>query len=167
MSRSCHLSGTHGVHHLADGKMRRRTVMLSQASSQTPWRSPLTLTSDMITDSIMRRDMNLPQERRQNRIRLGVFQTRSRRVVSRIKRLTLLSLALVSARVCLCAMLHPKPHSWEGRTYYTSLWRWPEEKIAERIDANLLNVPIQEITDLPKVMFENKVTKLSKKTQGN
>ena len=41
-----------------------------------------------------------------------------------------------------------------------------EEKIAERIDANLLNVPIQEITDLPKVMFENKVTNLAKKTQG-
>ena len=41
-----------------------------------------------------------------------------------------------------------------------------EEKIAERIDANLLNVPIQDITDLPKVMFESKVTDLSKKTQG-
>jgi len=41
-----------------------------------------------------------------------------------------------------------------------------EEKIAERIDANLLNIPIQEITDLPKVMFENKVTNLAKKTQG-
>ena len=41
-----------------------------------------------------------------------------------------------------------------------------EEKIAERIDANLLNVPIQDITDLPKVMFENKVTNLSQKTQG-
>ena len=41
-----------------------------------------------------------------------------------------------------------------------------EEKIAERIDANLLNVPIQEITDLPKVMFEDKVTKLAQKTQG-
>ena len=41
-----------------------------------------------------------------------------------------------------------------------------EEKIAERIDANLLNVPIQEITDLPKIMFENKVTNLAKKTQG-
>ena len=41
-----------------------------------------------------------------------------------------------------------------------------EEKIAERIDANLLNVPIQEIADLPKVMFESKVTKLSEKTQG-
>ena len=41
-----------------------------------------------------------------------------------------------------------------------------EEKIAERIDANLLNVPIQEITELPKVMFETKVNNLSKKTQG-
>ena len=41
-----------------------------------------------------------------------------------------------------------------------------EEKIAERIDANLLNVNIQEITDLPKVMFENKVTNLAQKTQG-
>ena len=41
-----------------------------------------------------------------------------------------------------------------------------EEKIAERIDANLLNVPIQEIVELPKVMFENKVTNLAQKTQG-
>ena len=41
-----------------------------------------------------------------------------------------------------------------------------EEKIAERIDANLLNVPIQEITDLPKMMFESKVNNLAKKTQG-
>ena len=41
-----------------------------------------------------------------------------------------------------------------------------EEKIAERIDANLLNVPIQDITDLPKPMFEKKVTKLTEKTQG-
>ena len=42
-----------------------------------------------------------------------------------------------------------------------------EEKIAERIDANLLNVPIQEITELPKVMFEDKVTKLANRTQGS
>ena len=41
-----------------------------------------------------------------------------------------------------------------------------EEKIAERIDANLLNVPIQDITDLPKVMFEDKVTNIAQKTQG-
>ena len=42
-----------------------------------------------------------------------------------------------------------------------------EEKIAERIDANLLNVPIQEITELPKLMFEDKVTKLANRTQGS
>ena len=41
-----------------------------------------------------------------------------------------------------------------------------EEKIAERIDANLLNIAIQDITDLPKSMFEDKVTKLAEKTQG-
>ena len=41
-----------------------------------------------------------------------------------------------------------------------------EEKIAERIDANLLNVPIQDIIDLPKPMFESKVTNLAQKTQG-
>ena len=42
-----------------------------------------------------------------------------------------------------------------------------EEKIAERIDANLLNVNIQEIIDLPKPLFESKVNALSKKTQGS
>jgi hypothetical protein len=42
-----------------------------------------------------------------------------------------------------------------------------EEKIAERIDANLLNVNIQDIGELPKQMFENKVNNLSKKTQGS
>jgi len=41
-----------------------------------------------------------------------------------------------------------------------------EEKIAERIDANLLNVNIQDITDLPRPMFESKVNSLSRKTQG-
>jgi hypothetical protein len=41
-----------------------------------------------------------------------------------------------------------------------------EEKIAERIDANLLNVPIQQLSELPKGSFENKVTSLAKKTQG-
>ena len=41
-----------------------------------------------------------------------------------------------------------------------------EEKIAERIDANLLNINIQDITDLPKMMFESKVNSIAKKTQG-
>ena len=42
-----------------------------------------------------------------------------------------------------------------------------EEKIAERIDANLLNVDIKDLTDLPKSIFDSKVNTLSKKTHGN
>ena len=41
-----------------------------------------------------------------------------------------------------------------------------EEKIAERIDANLLNVNVQQLETLPKIMFDQKITRISKKTQG-
>jgi len=54
----------------------------------------------------------------------------------------------------------------QGRNVLYITMEMAEEKIAERIDANLLNVPIQNLTDLPKSTFENKVTSLSKKTQG-
>ena len=54
----------------------------------------------------------------------------------------------------------------DGKNVLYITMEMAEEKIAERIDANLLNVPIQEITDLPKVMFEDKVTKLAQRTQG-
>ncbi len=41
-----------------------------------------------------------------------------------------------------------------------------EEKIAERIDANLLNVSIKDIVDLPEMLFTSKVTEIARKTQG-
>jgi replicative DNA helicase len=41
-----------------------------------------------------------------------------------------------------------------------------EEKIAERIDANLMNVSIDQLETLPKEMFENKITKIASKTAG-
>jgi replicative DNA helicase len=41
-----------------------------------------------------------------------------------------------------------------------------EEKIAERIDANLLDVNIQTISDLSKSAFDSKVNAIAKKTQG-
>ena len=41
-----------------------------------------------------------------------------------------------------------------------------EEKIAERIDANLLNVNVKDITELPEVLFNSKVNEISRKTQG-
>jgi archaellum biogenesis ATPase FlaH len=54
----------------------------------------------------------------------------------------------------------------QGRNVLYITLEMAEERIAERIDANLLNVPIQDIVNLPKQMFENKVTNLAKKTQG-
>ena len=41
-----------------------------------------------------------------------------------------------------------------------------EERIAERIDANLLNINIQQLVDLPKQMYETKIIKLAQKTVG-
>jgi replicative DNA helicase len=41
-----------------------------------------------------------------------------------------------------------------------------EEKIAERIDANLLNVPLQELEELPREAYEKKVARVQAKTTG-
>jgi replicative DNA helicase len=41
-----------------------------------------------------------------------------------------------------------------------------EERIAERIDANLMDVPIDQIESLPKQLFESKVGKIKAKTNG-
>jgi archaellum biogenesis ATPase FlaH len=54
----------------------------------------------------------------------------------------------------------------QGRNVLYITMEMAEEKIAERIDANLLNTPIQNLTDLPKPMFDKKVKKISSKTQG-
>jgi replicative DNA helicase len=54
----------------------------------------------------------------------------------------------------------------QGRNVLYITLEMAEERIAERIDANLLNVNIKDISEIPKVMFENKVNNISKKTQG-
>lgn len=41
-----------------------------------------------------------------------------------------------------------------------------EERIAERIDANLMDVTLDELSKLDKEIYENKIGKLIKKTQG-
>jgi hypothetical protein len=41
-----------------------------------------------------------------------------------------------------------------------------EERIAERIDANLMNVSMEDLHDLPKKMFDDKIAKIIKKTSG-
>ena len=54
----------------------------------------------------------------------------------------------------------------QGKNVLYITMEMAEEKIAERIDANLLNIPIQQLSDLPRAMFEKKIANLSKKTQG-
>lgn len=41
-----------------------------------------------------------------------------------------------------------------------------EEKIAERIDANLMNLPMDQLHDLPKQMFSNRIDRIKDKTEG-
>ena len=55
----------------------------------------------------------------------------------------------------------------QGRNVLYITMEMAEERIAERIDANLLNVPIQSIVELPKSMFDTKVNNLMQKTKGS
>jgi replicative DNA helicase len=41
-----------------------------------------------------------------------------------------------------------------------------EERIAERVDANLMNIPIMDLKDLSKPMFEDRVKKINDKIEG-
>ena len=54
----------------------------------------------------------------------------------------------------------------QGRNVLYITMEMAEEKIAERIDANLLDVSIQNLNDLPKNTFEKKIVTLAQKTQG-
>ncbi len=57
-------------------------------------------------------------------------------------------------------------HLMQGKNVLYITLEMAEEKIAERIDANLLNVNIKDIPELPRMIFESKVADLSRKTQG-
>ena len=54
----------------------------------------------------------------------------------------------------------------QGKNVLYITMEMSEEKIAERIDANLLNVSIDDLMDLPKDMYDRKVTKVREKTSG-
>jgi len=41
-----------------------------------------------------------------------------------------------------------------------------EERIAERIDANLMNISMEDLHDLPKTMFDSKIGRIMKNTTG-
>jgi replicative DNA helicase len=54
----------------------------------------------------------------------------------------------------------------QGKNVLYITMEMAEEKIAERIDANMLNVTIDDLMDLPKEMYDRKITKLREKTVG-
>lgn len=54
----------------------------------------------------------------------------------------------------------------QGKNVLYVTMEMAEERIAERIDANLLDVSLDQITTLSKDMFVGKVQKLAEKTQG-
>jgi replicative DNA helicase len=54
----------------------------------------------------------------------------------------------------------------QGKNVLYITMEMAEERIAERIDANLLDIPIDQLDKMPKTMFTEKVNSLAKKTVG-
>ena len=54
----------------------------------------------------------------------------------------------------------------QGRNVLYITMEMAEERIAERIDANLLNVPVDQLENLSKDMFKDKVQRVASKTNG-
>ena len=54
----------------------------------------------------------------------------------------------------------------QGKNVLYLTMEMSEEKIAERIDANLLNVTLDDLIELPKDIYDKKVTKVREKTTG-
>ena len=54
----------------------------------------------------------------------------------------------------------------EGKNVLYITMEMAEERIAERIDANLLNIPIDQLSNVSKTDFTQKVANLAKKTTG-
>ena len=54
----------------------------------------------------------------------------------------------------------------DGKNVLYITMEMAEERIAERIDANLLNIPIDQLETMPKDLFTTKVADLARKTTG-
>jgi len=54
----------------------------------------------------------------------------------------------------------------QGKNVLYITMEMAEERIAERIDANLMNVSMEDLHDLPKSMYDNKIAQIIKSTSG-
>ena len=57
-------------------------------------------------------------------------------------------------------------HLMMGKNVLYITLEMAEEKIAERIDANILNVPMKELPDLSKKMYSKRIDRIKDKTKG-
>lgn len=53
-----------------------------------------------------------------------------------------------------------------GRNVLYITMEMAEERIAERIDANLMNLPMDQLHDLPRQMYDNRIQRIKDKTEG-
>ena len=70
----------------------------------------------------------------------------------------------VGKSLAMCHMASANLLNGENVLYITM--EMAEEKIAERIDANLLNVPLDQLYDVPKDLYDKKINRLREKTVG-
>jgi replicative DNA helicase len=54
----------------------------------------------------------------------------------------------------------------QGKNVLYITMEMAEERIAERIDANLMNVTMDDLKNLPKQMFDDRITRIKNKTEG-
>ena len=54
----------------------------------------------------------------------------------------------------------------QGRNVLYITLEMAEERIAERIDANLMNISMEDLHELPKQMFDDKIARIREKTTG-
>lgn len=64
--------------------------------------------------------------------------------------------------MCHCAAAHLT----QGLNVLYITLEMAEEKIAQRIDANLLNVPLDQLVELPKAVYEKKMNKIKETSKG-
>ena len=54
----------------------------------------------------------------------------------------------------------------QGKNVLYITMEMAEERIAERIDANLMNIDMDQLHDLPRQMYDNRIDKIKDKTEG-
>ena len=70
----------------------------------------------------------------------------------------------VGKSLCMCHMAAAT--LLQGRNVLYITCEMSEERIAERIDANLLNINVKDLPSTPKQIFDSKITALMSKTRG-